>query len=185
MLLLYLTGYNPDCIATCIYIPLCFYFIRMMYLHRLPPPPFTFHYASTLSNGLLSRSHSLHHLHSIMLLLYLRSCSGHLFIRWIYIPLCFYFIPEGQQDILDKPLFTFHYASTLSRAVRDHPHNSTIYIPLCFYFIGDGADVRLLLLPIYIPLCFYFISVSPTSLAIFLNLHSIMLLLYHNCIFFY
>ena len=140
-----------------IYIPLCFYFI--------------------LKDITLERAKK--HLHSTMLLLYL-GCRGEADSRIsIYIPLCFYFIKEtrtrkerksylhstmlllyqiGKLVKKDGTIFTFHYASTLSRmeeviqAITFNLHstmlllyrslqesvlnNICIYIPLCFYFIS-------------------------------------------------
>ena len=97
-----------------IYIPLCFYFIA--YRDNCPDAyvQFTFHYASTLSYARTPEFADLFNLHSTMLLLYLISLM--LFTRpfFIYIPLCFYFIPDGRQDLLS---------------------GHGIYIPLCFYFI--------------------------------------------------
>ena len=102
-----------------IYIPLCFYFIRDWDWSTAFTAKFTFHYASTLS-----MSESL----------------GFLVVILIYIPLCFYFIltevlgiaqpirnlhstmlllyPEQTEDALGNMVFTFHYASTLSRSGR-------------------------------------------------------------------
>ena len=75
---------------------------------------FTFHYASTLSSLLSCLIRSLLTLHSIMLLLY-REGEILLRIRYtLYIPLCFYFIEEPFYFFYLSPIFTFHYASTLS-----------------------------------------------------------------------
>ena len=99
-----------------IYIPLCFYFIDTK---------------SYFGNMIVL------HLHSTMLLLYLRSgCDGMAKIR-IYIPLCFYFI---------RP------------QVLQVPSPQVIYIPLCFYFIKVVRPIQPVDNVIYIPLCFYFIE---------------------------
>ena len=161
---------------------------------------FTFHYASTLSCCRRRKSESGYHLHSIMLLLYLRfatSCSS-------------------------DALFTFHYASTLSRPyillLRYIFYLHSIMLLLYrrsniwYMFIRiDLHSIMLLLYPllvrrfhtedyIYIPLCFYFIGrwftdmqtaikftfhyastlsvIKDKALLPQANLHSIMLLLY-------
>ena len=77
--------------------------------------------------------------------------------------------------------FTFHYASTLSKAnaaataalttnlhstmlllyhrrKKSYKAEKNIYIPLCFYFIENSEDGITSERPIYIPLCFYFIE---------------------------
>ena len=113
-------------------------------------------YQARSKGALFSR----HHLHSTMLLLYLNPRL----------------IVEGRN------IFTFHYASTLSRLNNATGSASSIYIPLCFYFILRITPQRatfhtftfhyastLSILPcvrnrlgivIYIPLCFYFIRLS-------------------------
>ena len=144
--------------TTRIYIPLCFYFIAVHAGAGNGDQPFTFHYASTLSD--LRRR-----LSPAAVGIYIPLCFY--FIDWtidnrtlwkpIYIPLCFYFIGYLRQLKRQGSSFTFHYASTLSlEAVRCtemelHLHStmlllyrqlqfkessrSSIYIPLCFYFI--------------------------------------------------
>ena len=119
-------------------------------------------------------------LHSTMLLLYLIFLfkTGH--IKFIYIPLCFYFIPEHDACYFFSDLFTFHYASTLSRRLAERRseqcinlhstmlllyqkwdwqklRKTQIYIPLCFYFILPVMHPTVCRKVIYIPLCFYFI----------------------------
>ena len=167
-----------------IYIPLCFYFIKVWwkaaqdvgnYLHStmlllyrsgsicgpMTATTFTFHYASTLSR-------------------------------------------RGSAQVKEHFSFTFHYASTLSE--RSQPPAGArvyIYIPLCFYFIDKECHERLKIVLIYIPLCFYFIRKYNLCIRIHLsqftfhyastlskaaggrndravNLHSTMLLLYHE-----
>ena len=81
---------------------------------------------------------NLQNLHSTMLLLYLeKSITNKVYWR-IYIPLCFYFIIANNIKSGVTILFTFHYASTLSRARWALSVRSPIYIPLCFYFIDTG-----------------------------------------------
>ena len=99
-------------------------------------------------------------------------------------------------------LFTFHYASTLSRIAKPkftdniYLHSimlllyriSSGYYRKCRYSFtfhyastlssGSGFN-RCRFIPIYIPLCFYFIAQTPVSgIRWSLYLHSIMLLLY-------
>ena len=119
-----------------IYIPLCFYFIPMRWNPALKSSPFTFHYASTLSDlaaewagiqtvftfhyaSTLSVSVGtlmsyITNLHSTMLLLYQDVGRGVSERQDIYIPLCFYFIHMINWNVTVQDL---------------------IYIPLCFYFI--------------------------------------------------
>ena len=163
------------------------------------------------------------HLHSIMLLLYQRGLGAAPECFPIYIPLCFYFIPmDLYVTYLDCNLhsimlllypnergickgmniFTFHYASTLSKLESMKQTYEGIYIPLCFYFILQGWLASAKQKSIYIPLCFYFINTSTThtffsaqftfhyastlsleedNKSVFeYHLHSIMLLLYRN-----
>ena len=101
---------------------------------------FTFHYASTLSDlEMLLREEQ----------------------KFIYIPLCFYFIDNSHDAGLYNALFTFHYASTLSiqsiwkrywSGLFTFHYASTLSIANATF---NGADVD-----IYIPLCFYFILLS-------------------------
>ena len=76
-----------------IYIPLCFYFIKILINYPELKPQFTFHYASTLSRLQLQIASADTHLHSTMLLLY--------HYPW-------------KDSSYGEPEFTFHYASTLS-----------------------------------------------------------------------
>ena len=115
MLLLYLwqtRGRNPICY---IYIPLCFYFIGCRKTELCTADTFTFHYASTLSCRVYPHKLRKTHLHSIMLLLYPAKLALNCWNCLIYIPLCFYFINFlfRLRNVLS--LFTFHYASTLSK----------------------------------------------------------------------
>ena len=101
---------------------------------------FTFHYASTLSRKPSSHSRPLYNdLHSTMLLLY-RTAQGLLpaSAARIYIPLCFYFI--GSRSAL-PPGWSVNLHSTM---LLLYPSSSSslfqrflIYIPLCFYFINN------------------------------------------------
>ena len=119
MLLLYRRKPWEQHRRTFIYIPLCFYFIGRRRDGRDCKKGFTFHYASTLSTTKDSSSYFKMYLHSIMLLLYLQDSSLITICIRIYIPLCFYFIYFQEKFWLYLLLFTFHYASTLSKlAVR-------------------------------------------------------------------
>ena len=103
-----------------IYIPLCFYFIPLDAFRLRLLITFTFHYASTLSVGFGFFWSSVSYLHSTMLLLYPGRCGRYCVCCVIYIPLCFYFIIRRMECITIIVL---------------------IYIPLCFYFIcipGNG-----------------------------------------------
>ena len=115
MLLLYRTCHLPHSWGSfIIYIPLCFYFIRIRFNIQRGRSWFTFHYASTLSTAeQLMHGKSLH-LHSIMLLLYPRYNDKFPRTFRIYIPLCFYFIGHDRKFCREYFIFTFHYASTLS-----------------------------------------------------------------------
>ena len=113
---------------------------RGIYGRKVGDSIFTFHYASTLSRNPRAIQHWYSHLHSTMLLLY-RQCSMKMAaLTMIYIPLCFYFILPTEsgpraRHLIYIPLcfyfigrrewlhsgtaqFTFHYASTLSLAIR-------------------------------------------------------------------
>ena len=78
----------------CIYIPLCFYFIPLPWTMQAWHCGFTFHYASTLSDLVDDCPYlEVHYLHSTMLLLYhVYGREAAYAVRYIYIPLCFYFI---------------------------------------------------------------------------------------------
>ena len=126
-----------------IYIPLCFYFILDRTFHIRKNIEFTFHYASTLS------------------------VTGWnlVFIYRIYIPLCFYFI--GISFSNTRPCLHLHSTMLLLyridvsnwQAGINHLHSTmlllypahrchlpgnphTIYVPLCFYFIQDISAVK-------------------------------------------
>ena len=189
-----------------IYIPLCFYFIRLL-----------------VASELISKLEIY-----IPLCFYFIKEQRTLWLRFtnIYIPLCFYFIrtysargygwhrhlhstmlllyPVGGIFGTHVPVFTFHYASTLSKNgkwtertwINLHSTmlllyltsgslswmGNIIYIPLCFYFIYIGDVVVIENKEIYIPLCFYFIR-CPLFLrhVQIADLHSTMLLLYLLC----
>ena len=150
-------AYEDSAESKLIYIPLCFYFIKKGYNGRFAFYIFTFHYASTLSR-------------------------------------------EVHMELTRRDGFTFHYASTLSdfkrllRIIATYLHSTMlllyriwknkkrsrklIYIPLCFYFIRDLYNPVLLFSLIYIPLCFYFIRSPMPRRPTLLYLHSTMLLLY-------
>ena len=119
-----------------IYIPLCFYFIL----------------------DCCSKSLTLIHLHSTMLLLYQFVGSNNNSVAFIYIPLCFYFIFV---KVIFKSSSTDLHSTMLLLYRSWHGYviyRSIIYIPLCFYFIWSDARI-----PVLPP-----------------NLHSTMLLLYRN-----
>ena len=182
MLLLYRILWKETYLNICIYIPLCFYFIRSrtcmiccarINLHSI----MLLLYPGEAMKSVVEESN----LHSIMLLLYPEPGATRKITVTIstfhyastlsqippgsppcrpeiYIPLCFYFILfrccAGRSD---HPS-TFHYASTLSGLLADKTGNSYIYIPLCFYFIYYRNLRSEWGISIYIPLCFYFIK---------------------------
>ena len=114
MLLLYHISGHRQADLSGIYIPLCFYFILRKEYQNAVLELFTFHYASTLSNMRYEVSVLYNNLHSTMLLLY-PSCTHCMPLgRFIYIPLCFYFIGGAYASETQDDKFTFHYASTLS-----------------------------------------------------------------------
>ena len=77
MLLLYRNKYRHKQSPRNIYIPLCFYFIFLPSTQKGLQHPFTFHYASTLSDQTAILNVKKQNLHSTMLLLYLfRSSSS-------------------------------------------------------------------------------------------------------------
>ena len=105
------------------------------------------------------RSNQVHncHLHSTMLLLYHLAFRVTVSFILIYIPLCFYFISKALNLSTSQNIFTFHYASTLSRFQHflRWRHNNL-------------HSTMLLLYPFLVGV----------SLLVFLHLHSTMLLLY-------
>ena len=97
-----------------IYIPLCFYFIETRYekvnLFLIIYIPLCFYFITTVCRP----SRRMNHLHSTMLLLYLKRVFNCACVLIIYIPLCFYFITLSGERYRVFTRFTFHYASTLS-----------------------------------------------------------------------
>ena len=120
-------------------------------------------------------------LHSTMLLLYLVIITSSCSRFFLYIPLCFYYINQGNavHQSVNKPLHStmlllYHCCHVY---VTNHV---PLYIPLCFYYISTAWRLKmlldyslhstmLLLYPqtessnpkdyiLYIPLCFYYIS---------------------------
>ena len=136
-----------------------------------------------------------------MLLLYQNENLERVFDFFIYIPLCFYFIMCMRYDKEVSIIFTFHYASTLS---RDLGGFNRINLSFTFHYASTLSmthqfrslpqihlhSTMLLLYPyslkwqawpwrIYIPLCFYFILMRlQVTTSPLWNLHSTMLLLY-------
>ena len=136
MLLLYQRSHQRSGTLFLIYIPLCFYFIKMCCITFLTPANLhsimlllyrgikrvrrgwalsTFHYASTLSMAEVGFNKLQIHLHSIMLLLYLRGDQYRAGV-WSHlhsIMLLLYLYHSV--NLLTNSSSTFHYASTLSR----------------------------------------------------------------------
>ena len=140
-----------------IYIPLCFYFIYSNSSFVIGLSPFTFHYASTLSNFLtfsdnwyklftfhyastLSSPLSLFFRNSAVFTFHYASTLSH-DCWWARMDSCnlhstmLLLYPNFSKNHLTASSFTFHYASTLSRQLLTCLRLSSIYIPLCFYFI--------------------------------------------------
>ena len=106
MLLLYLKWRTTEKPGSLLYIPLCFYYIELTNPNVQTVAIFTFHYASTISYaGSLSLFAHLP-LHSTMLLLYLGGLSVSIFIKVLYIPLCFYYICLA--DFLVRSMLSLH-----------------------------------------------------------------------------
>ena len=82
MLLLYLEPVQIQIQIVVIYIPLCFYFICIPPFYCWYQLLFTFHYASTLSLWSTILNGQGMHLHSTMLLLYLRQRCGACTAKW-------------------------------------------------------------------------------------------------------
>ena len=143
MLLLYRNKYRHKQSPRNIYIPLCFYFIFLPSTQKGLQHPFTFHYASTLSDQTAILNVKKQNLHSTMLLLYLfRSSSSssvdndlHSTMLLLYPVICYVVAFESAHLhstmlllYLFPPLilisqysrFTFHYASTLSLSACAH-----------------------------------------------------------------
>ena len=140
-----------------IYIPLCFYFIKIFcnMIHFLFS--FTFHYASTLSVLLDLNSLQILYLHSTMLLLYPCTCDKQ----------------KLRQSYLHSTMLLLYLELVWRKC-----YGWFIYIPLCFYFIIYRFIFRKTGIIIYIPLCFYFILMTPALSIPTKYLHSTMLLLY-------
>ena len=98
------------------------------------------------------------HLHSTMLLLYqiVPELPGYQ-IPHLHSTMLLLYQKTSALNANLTALFTFHYASTLSRMAGKENSVKGIYIPLCFYFILVAEDIIQIELSIYIPLCFYFI----------------------------
>ena len=116
-----------------------------------------------------------------MLLLYLVPEHRYSPVIEIYIPLCLYFIADLLHRICIWCQFTFHYASTLSTLMCT-VSGGIVYLHstmLLLYRLNRHHIKEVII--IYIPLCFYFIAL-PRSYRHrdHPNLHSTMLLLYHD-----
>ena len=120
-----------------IYIPLCFYFIEMKAPKNLYNSLFTFHYASTLSMWMpeacpQQTAFTFHYASTLSNTVNLSECPN-----VIYIPLCFYFIPQPREcelyskHNLHSTMLLLYRRTTAGLGITDF-----IYIPLCFYFIG-------------------------------------------------
>ena len=83
------------------------------------------------------------------------------------------------QAVGQRNCFTFHYASTISRRWCGSTSDFCLYIPLCFYYIMEATGKHQRIFYLYIPLCFYYIERLPVGgYVLKISLHSTMLLLY-------
>ena len=85
------------------------------------------------------------------------------------------------QAVGQRNCFTFHYASTISRRWCGSTSDFCLYIPLCFYYIMEATGKHQRIFYLYIPLCFYYIR-NREAFGDFdqTTLHSTMLLLYRS-----
>ena len=120
-----------------IYIPLCFYFIVILFLYRRTLR-FNLHSTMLLLYQLLKPGVIIvrMNLHSTMLLLYHGfAADPPIYGSYLHSTMLLLY-----REILFRAKriaeFTFHYASTLSETCREFKFvEELIYIPLCFYFI--------------------------------------------------
>ena len=138
-------------------------------------------------------------LHSTMLLLNRQLVALVGYLLRLYIPLCFYLIPESQNhfwyiDLLYIPLCFYLIRMPLCVQRSPLPLHSTMLLLNPTSCKPEGAPAaalhstmlllnpdflirRLVWLPLYIPLCFYLIDHPQRSPNFLLPLHSTMLLL--------
>ena len=116
-----------------IYIPLCFYLYQAAVQGHIPE----WHLHSTMFLLILSAhpdvAVSVMHLHSTMFLLILLEACRPLFMKLIYIPLCFYLYETAystsQKDLhLHSTMFLLIHRQAMQQWIVP-----SIYIPLCFY----------------------------------------------------
>ena len=138
---------------------LLLYPIQMSADH-LPAPTFTFHYASTISPISSVTDRSVKNLHSTMLLLYRRK-------------------EVDKHD--ERHKFTFHYASTISWLCYNL---LTGFCGFTFHYASTISGKSIHVRTSVSKFTFHYASTisrsSCHSCAIFPDLHSTMLLLYHN-----
>ena len=116
MLLLYRVEIHLYRISSCIYIPLCFYFIpfAVCMIKRLVS---NLHSTMLLLYPVISAEvmrYMRNDLHSTMLLLYLISTKLIASVLYIYIPLCFYFIPRPPFPLLFSSIQIYFLSTPLS-----------------------------------------------------------------------
>ena len=203
MLLLYPD--HPPCAPRfdLIYIPLCFYFIRTVYLRTaqcntftfhyastlsctplsvcITNVKFTFHYASTLSDGRRFRFyHQSLHLHSTMLLLYLhRTLMWRLWkINLHSTMLLLYRSPQNTEDLPHSDLHStmlLLYRAPQEKCTfpRSHLHSTMLLL------YPASSDTRFMMISSF---TFHYASTLSKYYSegdtVYLNLHSTMLLLY-------
>ena len=108
---------NPS--PTAIYIPICFYYFALLLLLLLQ---LLIHLHSNMfllfPSAFLSTSSSVSDLHSNMFLLFLESSQSKRFVKFIYIPICFYYFLPVFLSIQEWDKFTFQYVSIISEQTR-------------------------------------------------------------------
>ena len=145
-------------------IPSTFHYASTLSFHPEPSGSIsavsTFHYASTLSNVFASFSFSLHFStfhYASTLSVQIRPANSK--TMFLYIPLCFYFIPLRTRYRCRGIPSTFHYASTLSSdsPARFFSGRSLHSIMLLLYPVSFFSPYFLLFRPIFCPPSFLFI----------------------------
>ena len=168
-----------------IYIPLCFYYYSNRRIRRCDCCLFTFHYVSITTTN----------------------CSVvAVYCSFIYIPLCFYYYTFYLFHFSQISLFTFHYVSittytTINIAVLNPSftfHYVSITTISCYVFptylyvftfhyvsitTVHGLNLSGLCISIYIPLCFYYYVNTGFAQASQCHLHSTMFLLLQHFIY--
>ena len=141
MLLLYPRIIQQLFSCTCLYIPLCFYYIEICKQRHIHIFNFTFHYASTISpqqqNNVITINDFTFHYASTISRQYFQTF---LYAFYLYIPLCFYYITTWRQTAsFLSGTFTFHYASTISGYPGKYSRN---YSTFTFHYASTISGMR-------------------------------------------